>query len=88
MPTQKLRLSNSWEEVREKLKETNIDLTDEDLEYEPGKEKELLERVAKVIGKDIAATKAWIESVSFNQDIASWVIFFRPTFPAENITGT
>ena len=35
------------------------------------KEQELLERVAKIIGKDVAATKAWIESVSFNKNIAS-----------------
>ena len=70
MDTQ-LKLEAQWEEVKERMKEVQADLTDEDLEYEPGKEKELLERVAKVIGKDIAATKAWIESVSFNQDIAS-----------------
>ena len=45
MQTERLKLAGSWEEVREKLKETNIDLTDEDLAYEPGKEDELLERL-------------------------------------------
>ena len=71
MDTQ-LKLEAPWEEVKERLKEVHADLTDEDLAYEPGKEQELLERVSKIIGKDIAATKGWIESVSFNDNIASW----------------
>ncbi|MDO9376468.1 MAG: CsbD family protein [Bacteroidota bacterium] len=70
MDTQ-LKLEAPWEEVKEKLKEVHADLTDEDLEYAPGQEQQLLERVSKIIGKDIAATKGWIESVSFNKNIAS-----------------
>ena len=41
----KLNLQARWSEVKEQLKENNIELTDEDLEYEPGKENELLERL-------------------------------------------
>ena len=66
-----LKLDAPWEEVKEKLKEVNASLTDEDLAYEPGKEKELLERISKKINKDIAAAKAWVESVSYNDGMAS-----------------
>jgi hypothetical protein len=70
MSTQ-LRLDTPWEEVKEKLKEICIDLTDADLDYEPGNEDEMLERVSHRINKDTSATKAWIESVSSNRSIAS-----------------
>ena len=67
MQTQKLRLSSSWEEVREKLKETNVNLTDEDLDYQPGKEDELLERLQKKINKPKDEIRELIESVAVNQ---------------------
>ena len=67
----KLKLESHWEEVKEKLKEANSELTDEDLEYEPGKERELLERLSTIIGKDIDWVKAWVESVSYTRGIAS-----------------
>lgn len=70
MDTQ-LKLEAPWEEVKEQLKEVNGDLTDEDLEYEPGQETALLERLAKKMNRDVPAIKAWIESVSFNKGIAS-----------------
>lgn len=67
----KLKLEAPWEQVKEKLKEVNSDLTDEDLVYEPGKDNELLERLAAIMHKDVADVKAWVESVSFNRGIAS-----------------
>ena len=70
MDTQ-LKLEAPWEEVKEKLKEVNNSLTDEDLAYEPGQENELLERLAKKMNKDVPSVKAWIESVSFTKGIAS-----------------
>ena len=66
-----LKLETPWEEVKEKLKEINGDLTDEDLAYEPGEELNLLERLARKMDRDVPAIKAWIESVSFNSGIAS-----------------
>ncbi len=66
-----LKLDSPWEEVKEKLKEVNSELTDEDLKYEPGQDQALLERLAKKMNKDIAAIKAWVESVSFTSGIAS-----------------
>jgi hypothetical protein len=64
-------LENSWESVKEKLKEVNTDLTDEDLEYRPGQEKELLQRLSKKLDRDPEEVKALIESISFNRGKAS-----------------
>ena len=66
-----LNLASPWEEVKEKLKEVNSELTDEDLQYQPGGEDELLQRLSKKMNKDVDAVKAWIESVSFTDGIAS-----------------
>ena len=66
-----LNLASPWEEVKEKLKEVNSELTDEDLQYQPGQEDELLQRLSKKMNKDVSAIKAWIESVSFTDGIAS-----------------
>jgi uncharacterized protein YjbJ (UPF0337 family) len=65
-----LNLEAPWNEVKEMLKEVNMDLTDDDLIYERGKEKELLERVSRKLGKSIPDTKGWIESVSHNKGLA------------------
>ena len=46
-----LNLQAPWEEVKEKLKEADVELTDQDLEYTPGKEDELLTRLQKKLGK-------------------------------------
>ncbi len=66
-----LKLEAPWEEVKEKLKEVNGELTDADLQYEPGQETALFERLAKKMNRDTAAIKAWIESVSFTSGRAS-----------------
>ena len=71
MDTYHLKLAASWAEVKERIKEVNAELTDDDLVYEPGQEKELLERLSKKMHKDIEATRAWLESVSFTKGIAS-----------------
>ncbi|MGZ5133649.1 MAG: CsbD family protein [Flavitalea sp.] len=67
MQTQTLKLSTSWEEVKENLKETNIELTDEDLAYEHGKEDELLERLQKKIKMPKEQIRDLIESISENK---------------------
>lgn len=66
-----LKLEQPWQEVKEKLKETNISLTDEDLEYSPGKEDQLLEGLAKKLHKSREEVKALIESISANSGKAS-----------------
>jgi len=71
MGNYKLQLERSWEEVKEDLKENNIYLTDEDLDYQPGEEDQLLERLEKKMNKSKAEIKALIESISSNEGKAS-----------------
>ena len=66
----KLRLQAPWETVKERMKENDINLTDKDLEYEPGKEEELLQRLEKVMDKPRHLVIAYIESISSNEDMA------------------
>jgi hypothetical protein len=66
-----LKLEAPWSKVKEKLKENDITLTDEDLEYKPGQEDELLEHLAQKMKKDKQAVKIYIESISANHHKAS-----------------
>ena len=66
----KINLEAPWEEVKERMKESNVDLTDADLEYEPGKEDELLSRLEKIMNKSRPYIIAYIESISSNKDLA------------------
>jgi uncharacterized protein YjbJ (UPF0337 family) len=66
-----LKLEAPWDEVKEKLKEVNYDLTDEDLIYQPGNAKPLLERLAKKMDRTPDEVRRWIESVSSNKGKAS-----------------
>ena len=63
-------LKAPWDIVKEGMKENNIELTDEDLKYEPGKEDELLKRLQKKIHKPQDEIKRLIESVSSNSERA------------------
>lgn len=65
-----LKLEAPWEEVKEKLKDNDLRLTDADLEYEPGKEEELLARLEKIMNKSRGQVIAYIESISSNKDLA------------------
>lgn len=62
-----LKLGAPWEEVRENLKENDYRLTDEDLDYEAGKEHELITRLMKKMGRTAEEIIAYIESVSHNK---------------------
>ena len=62
-----LKLGSPWPEVKERLMENDLSLTDEDLDYQPGREEELLERLQKKMNKPKEEIKAYIESVSFNK---------------------
>jgi hypothetical protein len=66
-----LKLNAPWQEVKEKLKEVNAGLTDEDLQYEPGKESELINRLSGILKRDPEYVKALIESVASTRTIAS-----------------
>jgi len=67
----KLKLEAPWEEVKEKMKENNINLTDEDLVYVPGKEEELLTRLAAKMNRTPQQVKDLVESISYNKGLAS-----------------
>ncbi|MEO8584249.1 MAG: hypothetical protein ABI415_10650 [Flavitalea sp.] len=62
-----LNLQSPWTEVKEKLKEHNIALTDNDLNFQPGKEGELLSHLAGKLHKSRQEIKEYIESVSSNK---------------------
>jgi uncharacterized protein YjbJ (UPF0337 family) len=66
MENQFLQLKAPWNEVRERIKETNIDLTDEDLDLRPGRENELLARLESKMHKSREDIRRWIESISSN----------------------
>lgn len=65
-----LNLSAPWEEVKEKIKEINIEITDEDLEYEEGNPDILLERLAIKLNRNKEQVRAFIESISYTDGIA------------------
>ena len=67
---EKLKLKAPWEQVKERLKENDVHLSDEDLDYSPGKDDELLERLETKLGKNKEVIRAYIESISANDDAA------------------
>lgn len=60
----------SWDEVKEKIKEINPEITDSDLVLNHGNEEELFECLSKKLHKTKEEVKAWIESVSATKSIA------------------
>ena len=66
-----LHLEAPWAEVKERLKEINTDLTDEDLQYKPGEEDALLERLSAIMHRPKESIRELIESVSANKGKAS-----------------
>ena len=64
------KLDAPWEKVKERMKENDINLTDADLEYEPGKEEDLLQKLEKLMNKPRHQVIAYIESISSNEDMA------------------
>jgi hypothetical protein len=65
------KLEQPWDVVKEHLKENNIDLTDEDLEYRPGKEEQLLAHLEKKMHLSREKIIELIESISSNEGRAS-----------------
>ena len=64
------KLDAPWEIVKERMKENDINLTDADLEYEPGHEEDLLQRLEKLMNKPRYQIITYIESISSNEDLA------------------
>ncbi len=63
----KLKLDRPWNEVKEKLKEADPTLSDDDLRYDgENNAAELVQHLARKKGKDEEFIRGWIESVSSN----------------------
>jgi hypothetical protein len=67
----KLNLSAPWPEVKELIKEANTELTDADLDYQPGQDETFLSHLAEKMKRSEKEVKAWIESLSANKGKAS-----------------
>jgi uncharacterized protein YjbJ (UPF0337 family) len=65
-----LHFRSSWESLKEKIKETNTSITDQDLEYSPGKEDELFARLATLLHMDKEQVRGWLESLDVNKAMA------------------
>ena len=63
----RLNLAEPWSEVREKLKENDHRLTDQDLDYIPGQEEILFTRLKSRLGKSEEEIRMLIESISSNK---------------------
>jgi len=59
----KLELKGKWNEMKGKVKKAHADLTDNDLEYEDGKDDELLGRLQKKLGKTRDEVVTWLKSL-------------------------
>ncbi len=59
----KLEFKGAWNEVKGKIKQKHADLTDDDLEYEEGKDDELLGRLQTKLGKGRDELVQWIKSL-------------------------
>ena len=70
MGIERLKLNAPWKVVKERMKENNIHLTDEDLEYEAGREEELLQRLHRKMKRSTGEIKMLIESISSNTESA------------------
>jgi len=64
------RLQAPWETVKERMKENDSNLTDEDLKYITGKEEELIQRLQKLMNRSREQVIAYIESISSNEHLA------------------
>jgi hypothetical protein len=62
-----LKLEAPWPEVKEMLKEVNLELTDDDLNYNEQDAGPMLQGLAQKMKRTPEEIKAWIESVSFNR---------------------
>lgn len=66
----RLKLESPWSEVKERLKEHSIELTDEDLQYDEGNAEPMLEKLAAKLDKSPDDIRMLIESLSSNKGMA------------------
>lgn len=59
----KLTFKGKWNEWKGKIKKANADMTDNDLQYEEGRDDELIGRIQQKIGKTRDETVKWLRSL-------------------------
>jgi len=59
----KLTLKGNWNELKGKMKQANAELTDDDLQYEEGKDDEFFGRMQQKLGKTKDEIVDWIRSL-------------------------
>jgi uncharacterized protein YjbJ (UPF0337 family) len=59
----KLTLKGNWNELKGKMKQANASLTDDDLQYEEGKDDEFIGRLQQKLGKTKDEVVEWIRSL-------------------------
>jgi uncharacterized protein YjbJ (UPF0337 family) len=65
-----IKLNSSWDQVKEKIKETNPNISDSDLVPSHGNEEEIFENLSKKLHKSNQEVKDWVRSISTNKAIA------------------
>ncbi len=58
-----LEFKGKWNEWKGKIKQANAKITDDDLQYEDGKDDELLGRIQQKLGKTRDETIKWLKSL-------------------------
>ena len=59
----KLELKGKWNELKGKIKQQHADFTDDELEYEDGKDDELYGRLQQKLGKTRDEVVNWLKSL-------------------------
>ena len=59
----RLELKGRWNELKGKVKQADASLTDDDLQYEEGKDDELYGRLQKKLGKSREDVIDWLRSL-------------------------
>ena len=59
----RLELKGKWHEMKGRIKQMNGDLTDDDLQYEDGKDEELFGRLQTKLGKTRDEVINWLKSL-------------------------
>jgi uncharacterized protein YjbJ (UPF0337 family) len=57
------KVRGNWNVIKGKLKQEYGELTDDDLQYQEGKEDELIGRIQDKIGKTKEELKNWVDSI-------------------------
>jgi uncharacterized protein YjbJ (UPF0337 family) len=59
----KLEWQGRWNEIKGKVKQSHADFTDDELQYEDGKDDELLGRIQQKLGKTREDVVTWLKSL-------------------------